>query len=63
MADLNDKSPPVKAPKNRSRASGGTGNQAKAGDAQMGAALRSVYQNTVEESVPPEKLDRLSKLD
>ena len=29
----------------------------------MGAALRSVYQKTVEESVPDEFLDLLGKLD
>ena len=33
------------------------------GDAGMGAALRSVYQKTVEESVPNEFLDLLGKLD
>lgn len=32
-------------------------------DPQMGAALRSVYQKTVEEAVPDEFLDLLSKLD
>ncbi len=32
-------------------------------DAAMGAALRTVYQKTVEESVPDEFLDLLSKLD
>jgi hypothetical protein len=31
-------------------------------DQDMGAALRSVYQKTVEESVPSEMLDLLSKL-
>lgn len=31
-------------------------------DQDMGAALRSVYQKTVEESVPAEMLDLLSKL-
>jgi hypothetical protein len=30
---------------------------------QMGQALRSVYQKTVEEAVPDEFLDLLSKLD
>ena len=29
----------------------------------MGAALRTVYQKTVDETVPPEMLDLLSKLD
>jgi hypothetical protein len=29
----------------------------------MGAALRSVYQRTVEEAVPDEMLDLLGKLD
>ena len=32
-------------------------------DVAMGAALRTVYQKTVEESVPDEFLDLLSKLD
>lgn len=32
-------------------------------DQDMGAALRSVYQKTVEENVPSEMLDLLSKLD
>lgn len=32
-------------------------------DAAMGAALRSVYQETVEERIPPEFLDLLGKLD
>lgn len=31
-------------------------------DQDMGAALRSVYQKTVEENVPSEMLDLLSKL-
>ncbi|MES2451786.1 MAG: NepR family anti-sigma factor [Pseudomonadota bacterium] len=29
----------------------------------MGAALRTVYQKTVDETIPPEMLDLLSKLD
>lgn len=29
----------------------------------MGASLRRVYQKTVEETVPPEMLDLLGKLD
>lgn len=32
-------------------------------DPQVGAALRSVYQKAVEEAVPDEMLDLLSKLD
>lgn len=35
----------------------------RADDPQMGVALRSVYQKTVEEAVPDEMLDLLSKLD
>lgn len=35
----------------------------KPDDAAMGEALRSVYQQTVEESVPAEFLDLLGKLD
>ena len=33
-----------------------------AGDAQVGKVLRSVYQQTVDEAVPPEMLDLLNKL-
>jgi len=29
----------------------------------MGAALRTVYEKTVEETIPPEMLDLLGKLD
>jgi len=29
----------------------------------MGSALRSIYQQTVEEQIPPEMLDLLGKLD
>ncbi|WP_304560450.1 NepR family anti-sigma factor [Sphingomonas immobilis] len=32
-------------------------------DRDMGAALRTVYQKTVDEKVPPEMLDLLGKLD
>ena len=32
-------------------------------DRDMGAALRTVYQRTVEETIPPEMLDLLGKLD
>ncbi|MEN2785686.1 NepR family anti-sigma factor [Sphingomonas qilianensis] len=32
-------------------------------DRDMGSALRTVYQKTVEESIPPEMLDLLGKLD
>jgi hypothetical protein len=32
-------------------------------DRDMGAALRSVYQKTIDETIPPEMLDLLSKLD
>ena len=35
----------------------------KPNDAAMGEALRSVYQKTVEESIPAEFLDLLGKLD
>ncbi|WP_299650141.1 NepR family anti-sigma factor [Sphingomonas bacterium] len=35
----------------------------RADEPQMGLALRSVYQRTVEEAVPDEMLDLLSKLD
>nr|WP_299904407.1 NepR family anti-sigma factor [Sphingomonas bacterium] len=32
-------------------------------DRDMGAALRTVYQKTVDEVIPPDLLDLLSKLD
>ena len=35
----------------------------KSANPPMGAALRSVYQQTVEEKIPDEMLDLLSKLD
>ena len=41
----------------------GTGAKAQGKDRDMGAALRTVYQRTVEEAIPPEMLDLLGKLD
>lgn len=35
----------------------------RADDRDMGSALRSVYQQTVEEQIPSEMLDLLGKLD
>lgn len=40
-----------------------TGAKAQGKDRDMGAALRTVYQRTVEEAIPPEMLDLLGKLD
>ena len=37
--------------------------RAKAGERDMGSALRSVYQKTVDESIPADLLDLLGKLD
>lgn len=37
--------------------------QSRDRDRDMGSALRSVYQKTVDESVPPDLLDLLGKLD
>ncbi|WP_404371107.1 NepR family anti-sigma factor [Sphingomonas sp. MMS24-J45] len=37
--------------------------KAQGKDRDMGAALRTVYQRTVEEAIPPEMLDLLGKLD
>lgn len=34
----------------------------RAGNSEVGAALRSVYQRTVDEEIPPEMLDLLGKL-
>ena len=60
-SDTNDpfgtSGPAASAPARRPRT------RSKGGDAGMGAALRSVYQKTVEESVPDEFLDLLGKLD
>ena len=50
MADERDKKP-----KKRSAP--------KSANPPMGSALRSVYQQTVEEAIPREMLDLLSKLD
>ena len=51
------KDQPVKTPSGK----GGTP-KGHSKDRDMGAALRSVYQKTVEESVPDEMLDLLGKL-
>lgn len=40
-----------------------SGAKAQGKDRDMGAALRTVYQRTVEEAIPPEMLDLLGKLD
>ena len=37
--------------------------EAAADDRDMGAALRSIYQRTIDESVPDDLLDLLGKLD
>ena len=51
-ADVSTKKPPVeRAAKVQNK------------DRDMGAALRGVYQRTVEEAIPPEMLDLLGKLD
>jgi len=45
-------------------ASGGNaGAKVQSKDRDMGAALRTVYQRTVEEAIPPEMLDLLGRLD
>jgi hypothetical protein len=41
----------------------GTGAKVQGKDRDMGAALRTVYQRTVEEAIPPEMLDLLGKLE
>jgi hypothetical protein len=40
-----------------------TGAKVQSKDRDMGAALRTVYQRTVEDAIPPEMLDLLGKLD
>jgi hypothetical protein len=59
LADTSDRKP-------SSRSRSGAGVKRSRGpenDVAMGAALRSVYQKTVEEQVPDEFLDLLGKLD
>ena len=51
----------LKKPGSSGTAAPGAKGQSK--DRDMGAALRTVYQRTVEESIPPEMLDLLGKLD
>lgn len=53
--DQSSRKPPIKD------AGGGAKLQSK--DRDMGAALRTVYQKTVEEAIPAEMLDLLGKLD
>jgi hypothetical protein len=50
-----DRDTPKKTPDKPARST-------KVNDKDMGAALRSVYQRTVEEAVPAEMLDLLGKL-
>ncbi|OWK33493.1 hypothetical protein SPDO_03720 [Sphingomonas dokdonensis] len=49
------------APKKPVKSKGGTAVQSK--DRDMGAALRSIYQKTIDESVPDDLMSLLSKLD
>ena len=51
-------------PKSSSSAAGGSnsGNARKVPSGDVGAALRSVYDRTVREEIPPEMLDLLGKL-
>ena len=49
------------APKTPVKRKGSTSVQSK--DRDMGAALRSIYQKTVDESVPDEMISLLGKLD
>jgi len=37
--------------------------KSRGGDQEMGEALRSVYQQTIDEQIPPEMLDLLGKLE
>lgn len=50
------------APKKPIKAKGG-GTAVQSKDRDMGAALRSIYQKTIDESVPDEMLSLLNKLD
>jgi hypothetical protein len=50
------------APQNRNKkAPSGGGGRRPAGD--VGSALKSAYQRTLDEDIPPEMLDLLGKLD
>ena len=51
-----DRSTPKEPPAKAASTAKGQGKQ------DMGSALRSVYQRTVEEKIPPEMLDLLGKL-
>ncbi|WP_374145181.1 NepR family anti-sigma factor [Sphingomonas sp. 28-63-12] len=51
-----DRETSKKAPPQRSA-------KARGGDQEMGQALRSVYQQTIDEQIPPEMLDLLGKLE
>lgn len=53
---VTDSGPPQKPPKRRTA-------KQQSEDHDMGQSLRSVYQAAVEEPIPPELLDLLSKLD
>jgi hypothetical protein len=61
------KTPPAEAHPDRTAVPRGGGSREKpdaaGADRDAGTALRSVYQQTVEEAVPDEMLDLLSKLD
>jgi hypothetical protein len=59
--DDSSKKPEAAAVRKASGAGAGAKVQSK--DRDMGAALRTVYQRTVEEEVPSEMLDLLGKLD
>jgi hypothetical protein len=59
-AGLRDTGPT--APRDSAPAASGA-KAADSGERDTGAALRSVYQKTIEEAVPDEMLDLLSKLD
>jgi hypothetical protein len=59
------KNPPAETPSGRAGNSRQSSDRTEAAgaDRDAGTALRSVYQQTVEEAVPDEMLDLLSKLD
>ena len=62
--DISGKPPTARAPGTDTNAANANKRPAKAGgDRDMGAALRKVYQHTVEETIPAEMLDLLGKLD
>lgn len=61
--DDSSKKPPVPHAAPAGLRDQGSGKERDRRDRDMGVALRKVYQQAIEESIPPEMLDLLGKLD